>query len=92
MAMKIQVEVFWVVRPCSDMVGYQCFGGPCCLYLLGEDGGNTIRHHNLEVLGLDIRRSLLGISNYNFDKRGASLGTAGAKPNFILRDENIYIW
>jgi hypothetical protein len=29
-AMKIQVEVFWVVTPCSD-VGYQRFGGPCSI-------------------------------------------------------------
>jgi len=26
--MKIQVGVLWVVTPCSDMVGYHCFGGP----------------------------------------------------------------
>jgi len=24
--MKIHVVVFWVVTPCSDMVGYQRFG------------------------------------------------------------------
>jgi hypothetical protein len=29
-AVKIQVEVFWIVTPCSD-VGYQRFGGPCCV-------------------------------------------------------------
>jgi hypothetical protein len=29
--MMIQVEVFWVVTPCSVVVGYQCFRGPCCL-------------------------------------------------------------
>jgi len=23
-------HVFWVMTPCSDMVGYQCFVGPCC--------------------------------------------------------------
>jgi hypothetical protein len=32
-AVKIQVEVFWVVTPCSVVVGYQCFRGPCCLHL-----------------------------------------------------------
>jgi hypothetical protein len=48
---KIQVEVFWVVIPCSVAVRYQCFGG--------EDGGrkvpknvgihhNTTQCHNLE--------------------------------------------
>jgi len=30
MVVKIQVEVFLVVMPCSDAVGYQRFGGPCC--------------------------------------------------------------
>jgi len=56
---KIQVEVIWVVTPCSDMVGYERFGGPCCLHLQGEDGGskvlrNTTRFHNSEGLGLNM--------------------------------------
>jgi len=46
------VEVFWVVTPCSVMVRYKRFGGPCCLNLqvevfwvvtpsiLPEDGGS----------------------------------------------------
>jgi len=29
----IQVMVFWVVRPCSIVVGYQHFGGPYCCHL-----------------------------------------------------------
>jgi hypothetical protein len=29
----IQVEIFWVVVRCSVVVGYQRFGGPCCLHL-----------------------------------------------------------
>jgi hypothetical protein len=36
---KIQVEVLCVVTPCSVEVGYQSFGGPCCLYLHGEVNG-----------------------------------------------------
>jgi hypothetical protein len=32
---QIQV-VFWVVTPYSFAVGYQRFGGPCCLHLQGE--------------------------------------------------------
>jgi hypothetical protein len=32
-AVKIQIEVFWVVTPCGVVVGCQCFGGPCCLCL-----------------------------------------------------------
>jgi len=26
------IVVFWIVTPCSDMVGYQQFGGPCCFH------------------------------------------------------------
>jgi hypothetical protein len=33
---EIQVQFFWVVTPCSVVVGYQRFGGPCCLHLQGE--------------------------------------------------------
>jgi hypothetical protein len=31
-AVMFQVEVFWVVTPCSVVVGYQHFGGPCWLH------------------------------------------------------------
>jgi len=34
--MKIQFMVFWVMTPCSDVVGYQNFGGSCCLHIQGE--------------------------------------------------------
>jgi len=27
--------VFWVIAPCSVLVRYQCFGGPCHLHLHG---------------------------------------------------------
>jgi len=39
---QIQVVIFWVVTPCNDVVGYQRFGGPCCLHLQ-----NTIWTHKL---------------------------------------------
>jgi len=32
---KNQVELFWVMMPCS-VVEYQCFRGPCCLCHQGE--------------------------------------------------------
>jgi hypothetical protein len=32
-AVMIQVEVFWVVKSCSVVTGYQRFRGPCCLHL-----------------------------------------------------------
>jgi len=31
--MKCHVVVVWFEMPCSDMVGYQRFGGPCSLCL-----------------------------------------------------------
>jgi len=33
MAVKIQVEVLWVVMLCSVVVGYQSFRDPHCLHL-----------------------------------------------------------
>jgi len=39
MEVKIQVKVFLVVTQCSVAVGYQHFGGPCCLHLHGEAHG-----------------------------------------------------
>jgi hypothetical protein len=33
MAVMFQVQVFWIVTPCSVVVGYQRFGEPCCLHL-----------------------------------------------------------
>jgi hypothetical protein len=32
MVMKIQVVFLWVVILCSDVVGYKCFSGSCCLH------------------------------------------------------------
>jgi hypothetical protein len=36
MAVKIQVEVFWAVTPCSVVVRYQHFRGPRCPHLQDE--------------------------------------------------------
>jgi hypothetical protein len=33
---KFQVEIFWVLTPCSFVVRYKSFGGPFCLHLQGE--------------------------------------------------------
>jgi hypothetical protein len=53
MVMMFQVEVFWVVIPCSAMVGYHCFRGPCCFHL-----HSTAWFHNPEDLNLkDITKS-----------------------------------
>jgi len=38
--MMIQVMVFCVTTSCSDVVGNQCFRGPCCLHFHGEVNSN----------------------------------------------------
>jgi len=35
-AVTFQTELFWIVTPCSVVVGYQRFRAPCCLQLKGE--------------------------------------------------------
>jgi len=35
LTLKIQAEAFRVVMQCSVVVGYQCFGGLCCVHLQG---------------------------------------------------------
>jgi hypothetical protein len=45
--MKIQVVVFWVLMPHSNMVGYQHFRGPCCLQLQGEVDIDTDRGYKM---------------------------------------------
>jgi len=41
MAAKIQVEVFWVVTPCSVVVGYRRFGDH------PEDGGSRLTLYDI---------------------------------------------
>jgi hypothetical protein len=45
MAVKIQVKFFWVVMPCSVVLGYQCFRHPCCLHLQGKVAVNGDKEH-----------------------------------------------
>jgi hypothetical protein len=47
-AVKIHLKVFWVVTPCSDVVGYRRFGGPCCSETL-VSYHSTPRRHNPET-------------------------------------------
>jgi hypothetical protein len=44
MAVKIQVAVFWIVTPCSDVVGYRRFGEPCCLHHPEDEDGMVLRN------------------------------------------------
>jgi len=38
-----QVMVFWVATLCSDVTGYQHFGGLCCCHHLHpKDGSRTV--------------------------------------------------
>jgi hypothetical protein len=40
--LTIQVEFFWVVAPCGDVVGYQPFWVPFRLSLHPADGGSKV--------------------------------------------------
>jgi hypothetical protein len=61
MAMMFQVELFWVVTPCSVVIGYQRFRGPCFLHLQGEVSyHNTTERHNPEGLDFSFTRSFPG--------------------------------
>jgi hypothetical protein len=43
--LKIQVAVFWVVTPRSDVVRYWRFGGSCCLRLHPEGSSRGLRKY-----------------------------------------------
>jgi hypothetical protein len=49
MVAKIHV-VFWIVTLCSDVVGYQCFGGSCFLHLQGEDNSEDVDLYQLTLI------------------------------------------
>jgi hypothetical protein len=48
MTMSIQVVVFWDVIPYSDAIGYQCFRGPCCIYLHPKDVASKVFQNTAE--------------------------------------------
>jgi len=51
---NIRVEVFRVVTPCSVVVGYENFRGPCSLHLHAEDMNLHLRE-NLKSPTFQIR-------------------------------------
>jgi hypothetical protein len=55
-AVMSRVEVFWVVTPCSVVVGYHRFRGPCCLHLRNVDilPQHYTRRNDLEDLDLEL--------------------------------------
>jgi hypothetical protein len=40
--MFFQVKVFWVVMPCTVVVGFQHFKGPCSLHVHPDDEGGSM--------------------------------------------------
>jgi len=66
-AVTFQVEVFWVVTPCSVVVGYQHFGGQCYTLKMATaltsetlmSYHNTRRRHSPE----DLQRTVLSLKS-----------------------------
>jgi hypothetical protein len=62
--LKIKVEFFWVLRPCSVVVGYQRFRGPCFTLQLEATGSSETsasyysiaRRNNPEEFDLNLHR------------------------------------
>jgi hypothetical protein len=42
--------VFWVMTPCSDVVGDQHFRGPCCLHLQGLENRDNMGLRKVGIL------------------------------------------
>jgi len=59
------VVISWVVTPYSDMVGYQRFGGLCCLNLQGEVLSSVFNLLATILEGLSIILSLQNITKTN---------------------------
>jgi len=56
-AVMFQVEV-WVMTTCSFVVGYQRFGGPCCLHLHGRVAGVRLRVRVRVIILLTVSQSI----------------------------------
>jgi hypothetical protein len=48
-AVKTEITVFCVVTPCSDVVRYRRFGGPCCFHLQGEGDRGSMDIWNVGI-------------------------------------------
>jgi hypothetical protein len=62
-AVKIHVEVFWVVTPCGGVVGHQHFRGLCYLHFRGEVT-SSLRRPRFESL----RFRLTNFAQYEFTR------------------------
>jgi len=60
MAVKIEVEVFWVVTPCSVVVGYLRFRSPRCLHLT-EKSTTTLHGVTTQIPRLE---GIITLQNY----------------------------
>jgi hypothetical protein len=64
-AVKIQVEVFWIVTPCRFVVGYQHFRGIRRLRLHPEDGDGTL-NTTATLLGVTTQKTVSSIPVIKF--------------------------
>jgi hypothetical protein len=79
--MKSQVVVLCVVTPCSVVVGFRRFRGPCCLHLGGEVAGMEILSQHY-MASQSRRPRLVLLVPYNV----THTGTLFRKPHILFRD------
>jgi len=51
------VEIFRVVTPYIDVVGYECFGGPCCLHLQEQVSSSKTLVSYRKLQGVTIQKT-----------------------------------
>jgi hypothetical protein len=56
------VEVFWIVTPCSVVVGYQGFRGPCCVRLHLD----SLTHYSQGLLGCEAIYCCVGYQRFRY--------------------------
>jgi hypothetical protein len=81
MVTKVQVVLFCVMTPSSNVVGYQHFKWPCCLYLHGEV--------NSDMKGTLIwRGSMRGLESVEAD----TAGRTGQVESPFITDRDTIRW
>jgi hypothetical protein len=92
---EIQVAVFWVMTPCSDVVGYRRFGGPYCLHLQGEFSGAWVEIQVKFLCVMTLCSDVVGYPSFEdlaavtTQKTTTCVGTCIKKGDLQIRNFNL---